>query len=142
FARVRSADLKDDEARMDFILYKLIPAYVERLPQGADGMAIRELLACRDADGQAQSLATRYRKASKHIFHGTKDFGRRQEPRLLLECARYFIRLDYEDLTPAPDVVAGRGSENLVIPDVHETPPLRGDGERKRPDDPSVGIEA
>jgi hypothetical protein len=95
--RVTAAGPLDEPARVHFILYRLIPEYLERLPDGRDCRAIRELLTWEDGDGEIQSLSTRYHKAAAHLFHAASDFGRRQEPRLLLECARRFIALDHED---------------------------------------------
>jgi hypothetical protein len=95
--RVTAAGELDEPARVHFILYRLIPEYLERLPDGRDCRAIRELLTWEDGDGELQSLTTRYHKAAAHLFHAASDFGRRQEPRLLLECARRFIALDQED---------------------------------------------
>jgi len=54
-----------------------------------------------------QSLTTRYHRASAHLVNAADDFGRRQEPRLLLECARRFIALDHEDrLAAGPEAPA------------------------------------
>lgn len=103
--RVQTADLPDEPARVHFILHRLIPEYVERLPAGRDCRAIRELLTWEDDDGDPQSLTTRYHRAAAHLVSAASDFGRRQEPRLLLECARRFIALDHEDRlgkAPAP----------------------------------------
>jgi len=98
-------DVVDEPTRVHFILQRLIPEYLERLPGGRDCRAIRELLTWQDADGELQSLTTRYHKAAAHLISAASDFGRRQEPRLLLECARRFIALDHEDRLasrPAP----------------------------------------
>lgn len=142
FSRVQSADLPDGEAELYFILHDLIPAYRDRLPEGPDAKAIRELLAYRDPDGQAQTLSARYSNALQHTYIDTKDFGRRQEPRLLLDCARYFLQFDYLERAPAPlllsPVVEPAGPD--VAPDPPEDPPTRGDAGRKLPTDPSVGI--
>ncbi len=97
FQRVAAAGDLDESARVHFILHRLIPEYAARLPSGRDGRAIRELLTWEDADGDAQSLTTRYHRASAHLVNAAEDFGRRQEPRLLQECARRFIALDHED---------------------------------------------
>ena len=59
-----------------------------------------------DGDGEIQSLTTRYHKAAAHLVNAASDFGRRQEPRLLAECARRFIAFDHEDRLAA----AGGGS--------------------------------
>ena len=97
FARVTAAAELDEPTRVHFIVHRLIPEYLERLPVGRDCRAIRELLAWEDADGEPQSLTTRYHKAAAHLVGAASDFGRRQEPRLLRECARRFIALDHED---------------------------------------------
>ena len=97
FHRVASFDASDEPARVHFILRRLIPEYLERLPAGRDCRAIRELMTWEDEDGQSQSLTTRYHKAAAHLVNAATDFGRRQEPRLLAECARRFIVLDHED---------------------------------------------
>jgi len=95
----------DEPDRVHFIVHHLIPEYLERLPGGRDCRAIRELLSWQDTDGELQSLTTRYHKAAAHLVSVAGDFGRRQEPRLLLECARRFIALDHEDrLGPPPGV--------------------------------------
>ncbi len=112
--RVQAAGSLDEAARVHFILRRLIPEYLERLPAGRDCRAIRELLTWEDADGELQSLTTRYHKAAAHLVNAASDFGRRQEPRLLLECARRFIALDHEDRLGAtadatPDATAGAG---------------------------------
>ncbi|HWC26461.1 MAG TPA: hypothetical protein VG474_07755, partial [Solirubrobacteraceae bacterium] len=95
--RVASAGVPDEPARVHFILHRLIPEYLARLPGGRDCRAIRELLRWEDEHGELQSLTTRYHKAAAHLVYAASDFGRRQEPRLLLECARRFIALDHED---------------------------------------------
>jgi hypothetical protein len=95
--RVTAAGQLDESARVHFILHRLIPEYLERLPGGRDCMAIRELMTWEEEDGESRSLTTRYHKASGHLISPAHDFGRRQEPRLLLECARRFITLDHED---------------------------------------------
>ncbi len=98
----------DEAARVHLILHRLIPEYAARLPGGRDARAIRELLSWEDADGDAQSLTTRYHRASLHLVNAAEDFGRRQEPRLLAECARRFIALDHEDRLDAA-AAAGPG---------------------------------
>ena len=103
FHRVAQAGQLDDPASVHFILRRLIPEYLDRLPAGRDCRAIRELLTWEDDDGDAHSLTTRYHKAAAHLVNAAGDFGRRQEPRLLLECARRFIALDQDDrVGPAP----------------------------------------
>jgi hypothetical protein len=116
FARVTSGAYLDEAARVHFILRKLIPEYLGRLPGGRDCMAIRELLTWEDGDGDARSLTTRYHKASAHLISAAADFGRRQEPRLLLECARRFIALDHEDREPAEPVAHRAGEEAFAPP--------------------------
>lgn len=95
--RVSAAGVLDEPSRVHFILHRLIPEYLDRLPAGRDCRAIRELLTWEDGDGEPQSLTTRYHKAAAHLVNAASDFGRRQEPRLLAECARRFIALDHED---------------------------------------------
>jgi hypothetical protein len=95
--RVTSAGAIDEPARVHLILHRLIPEYLGRLPSGRDCRAIRELMTWEDEDGESQSLTTRYHKAAAHLVNAASDFGRRQEPRLLAECARRFIALDHED---------------------------------------------
>ena len=95
--RVQAAGALDEPARVHFILHRLIPEYLGRLPAGRDCRAIRELLTWDDEDGESQSLTTRYHKAAAHLVNAASDFGRRQEPRLLAECARRFVALDHED---------------------------------------------
>jgi hypothetical protein len=124
FAQVQAAgDLGEDE-RLNVILHALIPNYLTRLPDGSNGRAIRELLSWDDEHGEPQSLTTRYHKAAKHILSAPKDFGRRKEPMLLHECARYFIRFDYEDRASpfAPHVPVAASQAPIVsagIVDVH-----------------------
>jgi hypothetical protein len=96
----------DEPARVHLILHRLIPDYLQRLPGGRDCRAIRELLTWQDVDGELQSLTTRYHKAAAHLVSAASDFGRRQEPRLLLECARRFIAFDHEDRIGARQVPA------------------------------------
>jgi len=95
--RVCAAGELDEPARVHFILHRLIPDYLDRLPAGRDCRAIRELMTWEDGDGEIQSLTTRYHKAAAHLVNAASDFGRRQEPRLLAECARRFIAFDHED---------------------------------------------
>lgn len=108
---VQSAGVLDEAARVHLILHRLIPEYVDRLPAGRDCRAIRELMTWEDEDGESQSLTTRYHKAAAHLVNAATDFGRRQEPRLLAECARRFIAFDHEDRlaaeAPAGSAVAG-----------------------------------
>lgn len=107
--RVAATGEIDESARLHFILHRLIPEYLDRLPGGRDCRAICELLTWQDADGELLSLTTRYHKAALHLVSAASDFGRRQEPRLLLECARRFIALDHEDRLgsrPVPGPVA------------------------------------
>jgi len=95
--RVVEAGVMGQAERVHFILHRLIPQYLQRLPGGRECCAIRELLTWQEPDGELQSLTTRYHKAAAHLVGAASDFGRRQEPRLLLECARRFIALDHED---------------------------------------------
>lgn len=95
--RVATSGVPDESARVHFILHRLLPDVVARLPTGRDCRAIAELMAWEDAEGETQSLTTRYHKASAHLVNAAADFGRRQEPRLLAECARRIVALDQED---------------------------------------------
>lgn len=97
FHKVLALGEISETARVHFILHRLIAEYMTRLPAGRDGRAIRELLTWEAADGDARSLTTRYHHASAHLVNAPGDFGRRQEPRLLLECARRFIAFDHDD---------------------------------------------
>jgi len=119
-----------------FVLQRLIPEYLERLPAGRDCQAIRELMTWEDDDGDLRSLTTRYHKASAHLLNAADDFGRRQEPRLLLECARRFIALDHEDRlqsaaadlgTPPADVIrAIESAEQTPVPSIPAEDPSAG----------------
>lgn len=131
--RVQSAGVLDEPARVHLILHRLIPEYVDRLPAGRDCRAIRELMTWEDDDGESQSLTTRYHKAAAHLVNAATDFGRRQEPRLLAECARRFIAFDHEDRlagaaparsdgdgsTPPASALAAAGAD-----ETHAPPPL------------------
>jgi hypothetical protein len=105
--RVTSAGELDEAGRVHFILHRLIPDVVARLPAGRDCRAIAELMAWEDADGEARSLTTRYHRASAQLINAATDFGRRQEPRLLLECARRMLAFDQEDRLAAAGAAAG-----------------------------------
>jgi len=125
--RVVAAGELDEPARVHFILHRLIPEYLDRLPAGRDCRAIRELMTWEDEDGESQSLTTRYHKAAAHLVNAATDFGRRQEPRLLAECARRFIALDHEDrlagtVGPAVAAVGAPGT-----PTVASLPPAEAD---------------
>ena len=109
--QVSGAGDLDEPARVHFILHRLIPAYLDRLPAGRDCQAIRELMTWEDADGESQSLTTRYHKAAAHLVNAASDFGRRQEPRLLAECARRFLAFDHEDR------LAGSATEAAPAPE-------------------------
>lgn len=115
--RVRAAGGLDEPARVHFILRRLLPDVVARLPAGRDGRAIAELMAWEDADGEAQSLTTRYHKASAHLVNAATDFGRRQEPRLLAECARRILALDQEDRLAAAAVPAAVEPPDALVDD-------------------------
>ncbi|MBW3609338.1 MAG: hypothetical protein KY463_13520 [Actinobacteria bacterium] len=120
--RVTSAGELDEPARVHLILHRLIPEYLDRLPAGRDCRAIRELLTWEDGDGETQSLTTRYHKAAAHLVNAATDFGRRQEPRLLAECARRFIALDHEDrlaaATPGGTAVSPAAAAPAAAPRV------------------------
>jgi hypothetical protein len=126
--RVQAAGGLDEAARVHFILHRLIPDVVARLPAGRDCRAIAELMAWEEADGESQSLTTRYHRASAHLVNAATDFGRRQEPRLLLECARRIIALDQEDrlaaAAPAPGAVADPPDALLDDPALSPLAPL------------------
>ncbi len=114
--RVCAAGELDVPARVHFILHRLIPDYLDRMPAGRDCRAIRELMTWEDADGDFQSLTTRYHKAAAHLVNAASDFGRRQEPRLLAECARRFIAFDHEDRLAAAAVGgAGEGADPAAV---------------------------
>ena len=114
--RVVAAGELDEPARVHLILHRLIPDYLDRLPAGRDCRAIRELLTWEDGDGEIQSLTTRYHKAAAHLVNAASDFGRRQEPRLLAECARRFIAFDHEDRLAAAGGAGGAGAPDVVAP--------------------------
>ncbi|MEA2230443.1 MAG: hypothetical protein QOD83_259 [Solirubrobacteraceae bacterium] len=109
FARVREAGDLSGEAQVHFIMHTLVPEYADRLPLGPSGKAIRELLAWTDDLGEVQTLDTRYHKAAEHIMYNPADFGRRREPKLLDECARYFIQFDLIE-----SQVAGDGNQTAA----------------------------
>jgi hypothetical protein len=115
--RVRAAGQLDEPERIHFILQHLIAEYRERLPPGPDGQAIRELLRWEDDDGELQSLTTRYHKAAAHIVHAPSDFGRRQEPRLLQQCARRFLAFDHADRLAAASPAGSVQSRPASRPD-------------------------
>jgi hypothetical protein len=98
FAQVRERQL--DPASPEtllFVVSRLVPNLLTRLPAGPDGQAIRELFRWEEADGQFRNLTARYHHAAGHLTHPAADFARRQEPRLLSECARRFLLLDFDD---------------------------------------------
>jgi len=117
FVRVSCTGDASESAHVHFILHRLIPEYAARLPGGRDGRAIRELLTWEDDDGDTQSLTTRYHRASAHLVNAADDFGRRQEPRLLLECARRFIALDHEDRLVSGGATAAATPPEALIDD-------------------------
>lgn len=117
FVRVPAVSDADEAARVHFILHRLIADYAARLPAGRDGRAICELLTWEDDDGDVQSLTTRYHRASAHLVNAADDFGRRQEPRLLLECARRFIALDHEDRLEAGEETAAAAPPVALVDD-------------------------
>jgi hypothetical protein len=133
FSRVTAAGVTGDAAQVHLILHRLIPEYLDRLPAGRDCRAIRELMTWEDEDGEVRSLTTRYHKAAAHLVNAAHDFGRRQEPRLLLECARRFIALDHEDrasdgrIQTAPAPRSEDTSHHVTLPSIPA-------------DDPSTGI--
>ena len=131
--RVCAAGELDEPARVHFILHRLIPDYLERLPAGRDCRAIRELMTWEDGDGEIQSLTTRYHKAAAHLVNAASDFGRRQEPRLLAECARRFIAFDHEDRLAA----GGRAGRRRAVPDAGAGRRDPGGGRRRRPRRPA-----
>lgn len=125
--RVVAAGELDEPARVHLILHRLIPDYLERLPAGRDCRAIRELLTWEDDDGEIQSLTTRYHKAAAHLVNAAGDFGRRQEPRLLAECARRFIAFDHEDRLAAAGKAGGVSAPDVdaavAVPEESEPAP-------------------
>jgi hypothetical protein len=136
--RVTANGELDEAARLHFILRRLIPEYLRRLPSGRDCQAIRELMTWEDGDGAILSLTTRYHKAAAHLVNAATDFGRRQEPRLLLECARRFIALDHEDRFGPPSTSPVDGGARAAAPAellVQDAPALR-----LPVDDPRGGI--
>lgn len=133
--RVTSAGELDEPARVHFILRRLIPEYLERLPGGRDCRAIRELLTWEDEEGELTSLTTRYHKAAFHFVNAASDFGRRQEPRLLLECARRFMVFDHEDRSGAPPAANAPPDDPLASGVVEDATVLS-----LPPDAPRAGI--
>ena len=115
FHRILALGEVSDTARVHFILHRLISEYMSRLPAGRDGRAIRELLTWEDADGDARSLTTRYHHAAAHLVNAPGDFGRRQEPRLLLECARRFIAFDHDDRLDVGEAPAVTGAPPAAL---------------------------
>ena len=125
--QVATAGELDEAGRVHVVLHRLIPDVLERLPASRDCRAIRELIAWEDPDGEAQSLTTRYHKASAHLVNAASDFGRRQEPRLLLECARRILALDQEDRLaaarePAPATAVSAAPPAALIADPSLSP--------------------
>ena len=118
--QVVAAGELDEPARVHFILYRLIPDYLERLPAGRDCRAIRELMTWEDGDGEIQSLTTRYHKAAAHLVNAASDFGRRQEPRLLAECARRFVAFDHEDRLAAAETAGAASVAEPAAPTADE----------------------
>jgi hypothetical protein len=121
--RVALAGQLDEPARVHLIVNRLIPQYLDRLPDARDCRAIRELLTWQDEQGESRSLTTRYHKASAHLVSAASDFGRRQEPRLLLECARRFITLDHEDRL-ADHTLDGAPASGVAMPAAPVTPAI------------------
>lgn len=127
----------DEPARLHLILHRLIPEYLQRLPNARDCRAIRELLTWQDADGDLLLLTTRYHRAAAHLIAAPTDFGRRQEPRLLLECARRFIAFDHDDRLRAlatPCAAAPEPSLGRVEPAASHT------GEQSCPEHGIAGV--
>jgi hypothetical protein len=118
--RVASNGDTTEAARVHFILHRLIPEYLDRLPASRDCRAICELLTWEDQDGELLSLTTRYHKAAAHLVYAASDFGRRQEPRLLQACARRFLTFDHEDRLGAPP--AGAAEHAVVEPPAAPVP--------------------
>ncbi|MDQ3970318.1 MAG: hypothetical protein M3227_01370, partial [Thermoproteota archaeon] len=132
--RVTATGELDEPARVHFILHRLIPEYTQRLAAGRDCRAIRELLTWEDSDGDLQSLTTRYHKAAAHLVSAASDFGRRQEPRLLLECARRFLALDHEDRLARSSAIDADSTAPVGVVE-NEAPVVAGAG-----DGPPAGI--
>ena len=123
FFRVRELALTRAGEEVHFISRRLIPEYVARLPEGSECDAIRALFEY-ERDGVAQSLTTRYHNASAHFPSPPKQFARRQEPRLLLACARSFLRFDHDDSIDAMHGSTRRGDRVEVPADVDQLSPL------------------
>jgi len=144
--RVCAACQLDEPARVHFILQRLIPDYLDRLPAGRDCRAIRELMTWEDGDGEIQSLTTRYHKAAAHLVNAASDFGRRQEPRLLAECARRFIAYDHEDRLAGGGAGVAGSAGVAGDPDAAPAPAADGDlapagmAAAVSADDPDAGI--
>lgn len=115
FHRILTLGELSETTRVHFIVHRLIAEYTARLPGGRDGRAIRELLTWEDADGDARSLTTRYHLAAAHLVNAPGDFGRRQEPRLLLECARRFIAFDHDDRLDVGGAPAAAGAPPAAL---------------------------
>ena len=115
FHRILALGEIGETTRVHYILHRLIADYTARLPGGRDGRAIRELLTWEDSDGDARSLTTRYHHAAGHLVNAPGDFGRRQEPRLLLECARRFIAFDHDDRLDIGDAPAATGAPPAAL---------------------------
>jgi hypothetical protein len=96
FFRVAAVPFKTDAEQVHYITRRLIPDYVERLPQGPEANAIAELFLYEDR-GVPRSLTSRYAKAEACLGIRTSNFARRHEPRLLRSCARQFLILDRDD---------------------------------------------
>jgi hypothetical protein len=84
--------------RVHFLRRTLVPEYLGRLPDIPDCRAIRELFKWEDENGVFVSLSRRYEAAKRELGGlAGRDFGRRQEPRLLLRCAQHFLEFDADD---------------------------------------------
>jgi hypothetical protein len=110
FFRVETLTFSRDGELVQFLTHRLIPEYLRRMPSGPDCDAIRALFEY-EVEGVAQSLTTRYHKASAHYPTPPANFARRHEPRLLNMCARHFLRLDREDSLDALVADVGRTGE-------------------------------
>jgi hypothetical protein len=113
FHRVAVCGAVAEDTRVHFILHRLIPAYLGRLPSDPDYRAISQLLTCYDEKGRPQNLRTRYDKAIECLpYRVGPEFDKHHEPRLLALCAERFIALDGDDrlegtIAPRPEHPVG-----------------------------------
>jgi hypothetical protein len=131
FHRVEAEPGRDDEERVHFILHRLIPEYLDRLPTGTTFMGIRELFKWRADNGEPQSLQARYDNAVAAMGgFRCADFARRWEPKLTRECAVVFNQLDHDDRLSARRVAPDPGADTRQADSAGPLPP----------GDPGIGI--